>query len=69
MRGYIQLTLMVADLLPDYPVEWEMLPPDLFDRLVKAWRGSRGRERHLTETKGRMYVRRRKRMNRRKERE
>lgn len=55
--GYEQLTLMVADLLPDYPVEWEILPPDLFDRLVRSWRGSHGRARHLTETKGRMYVR------------
>ncbi|NEG55414.1 hypothetical protein [Bifidobacterium platyrrhinorum] len=53
---YIQVTLLVADLLPDYPVEWEVLPPDLFDRLVTAWRGSRGRARHLIETKGRMHV-------------
>lgn len=61
---YIQVTLLVADLLPDYPVEWEVLPPDLFDRLVSEWRGSHGRARHLLETKGRMYVQRRRRANR-----
>lgn len=53
---YIQYSLFVADMLPDYQVEWEVLPPDLFDRLVKSWRGSKGRARQLTETKGRLYV-------------
>lgn len=55
--GYEQFTLMDAA-LPDYPVEWEVLPPALFGRLVASWRGSHGRTRHLVETKGRMYVRR-----------
>lgn len=56
--SYAQYTLFVADMMPDYPVEWEILPPVLFNRLVNEWRSRQGNGRHLIETKGRMYVRR-----------
>lgn len=30
--------LMVEDMLPDYPVEWELLPASLFNELKQEYR-------------------------------